>query len=84
MTTLSPMEQIGRITRLTRQIQSADAFISNSGRGDIGKEGRAFAVKTTGRGLTIKLDNGQRVVWRMTRSMAQAIVDTFAAIRVLA
>jgi len=63
------------VVRIVRQlVGKPESWLSDSGKGPIEQIGRMINVKTSIRGLSIRLDNGKVICWRINRNVAENAV----------
>jgi hypothetical protein len=68
------------MVRIVRQlVGKPESWLSDSGRGPIEQTGKCINVTTSVRGLSIKLDNGKVVCWKVNRYAAESILRMLTA-----
>ncbi len=68
--------EVYRNLDMLEQVLTADAFLSDSGRGVKEYEGRVESVRRSVRGVTLLLNTGKQVCWKLSNVAAEMLCDS--------
>jgi len=71
---------VNRNLDMVEQIVTADAFLSDSGKGIKEYEGRVESVRRSVRGVTLLLNTGKQVCWKLSNVAADMLCDSLTGV----